>query len=57
MSVRPLLSYFPTVRRLQGRLAAEDGFPQWHIRATIVGVTVIVLLGMGEDFFTMAKHG
>ena len=54
MSVRPLLSYFPTVRRLQGRLAAEDGFPQWHIRATIVGVTVIVLLGAA--FLALAAH-
>ncbi len=45
MPTRPLSSHFPTFRRLGGRLAGEAGFPRWHIRATVVGVAVILLLG------------
>ena len=45
MPVRSLLSHFPTFRRLRERLAGEIGFPRWHIRATVAGVAVIVVLG------------
>ena len=54
MSARPLSSHFPTLRRLRGRLAGEDGFPRWHIRATVVGIVVIVALGAA--FLALAAH-
>ena len=54
MSVRSLSSHFPTFRRFRERLAGESGFPRWHIRATIVGVAVIVVLGAA--FLALAAH-
>ena len=54
MSVPSPSSHFPTFRRLRGRLAGELGFPRWHIRATVVGVAVIVLLGAA--FLALAAH-
>ncbi len=54
MSARSLSSHFPTFRRLRGRLAGELGFPRWHIRATVVGIAVIVVLGAG--FLALAAH-
>ena len=54
MPVRPLLSHFPTFRRLRERLAGEAGFPRWHIRATVLGVAVIAALGAA--FLALAAH-
>ena len=54
MSAHSLSPHFPTFLRLRGRLAGDDGFPRWHIRATAFGITVIVLLGAA--FVALARH-
>ena len=54
MPARPMSALFPTFCRLRGRLAGKVGFPRWHIRATVLGVGVIVLLGAA--FLALAAH-
>ena len=54
MSAHSLSAHFPTFRRLRGRLAGEVGFPRWHIRATVLGVGVIVSLGAA--FLALEAH-
>ena len=56
MSAFPMSSHFPTFLRLRGRLAGGDGFPRWHIRATVFGITVIVLLGGAFLALTRYEH-
>ena len=54
MSARSLSLHFPTFRRLRRRPAGEDGFSRWQIRATVVGIVVIVVLGAA--FLDLAAH-
>jgi PAS domain S-box-containing protein len=52
MALRPPSDNFPTLRRLRGWLAAEDGLASRHISSSVLGVAVILILAV--VFLTLA---
>ncbi len=54
MFVRSFDQHFPTLCKLRRRLTGGDGFPRWHIRATVIGIAIIIAFGAG--FFALAAR-
>ena len=54
MPLRSPSPHFPTFGKWRRRFAGEEGFPFWDVRATAIGITVVVALGAA--FLALSAH-